>query len=430
MRRYGKRFGLAVLFLLLAGLGRVGWLFVVAFQQQQRNQRLVLAVEHNDTRAVLSLLQQGADPNLRDVKVPPFSIRQYLQLLFDRMRGSRQPAPSTQGSSLLAVAFAHKNLPVVQALLSRGARDVDAWIIGEKHLSIPLVRFAAEWKHPELVWTLLKHGAALHSKQDRNTLLQSCAENGYIGLAAYLLARDTDVNGGGDLTHYDGGDTPLLLAIAGRHKELVRLLLAYGADANGAGYIETPLMIAAGQGDDDLVRLLLAHNAEKDAENRAGTAVTYAADNDHWKIVKTLVEAGADVKGDAGGEALESAASCGNVQIVKYLLNKGAEIDWEKFYWGETPLMVAKNTEMVKLLLDLGADIDYMSRYGTPLSKAVEEAAETGDLSRVKLLLALGADPNIVIQFPAGDERTALSIARNAGSSTIVALLKKAGAKR
>ncbi|MGH7856648.1 MAG: ankyrin repeat domain-containing protein, partial [Candidatus Binatia bacterium] len=61
----------------------------------------------------------------------------------------------------------------------------------------------------------------------------------------------------------DEGWTALTYASAGGHADVVRALLAAGADVNrGGGLGETALLVAAGRGDDEVTRLLIEAGAD------------------------------------------------------------------------------------------------------------------------------------------------------------------------
>ena len=59
-----KRFLLSTFFLLLLLVGVPAWLTYRAVRQERLNRALIAAIKHNDTKDVLTLLQEGADPNL------------------------------------------------------------------------------------------------------------------------------------------------------------------------------------------------------------------------------------------------------------------------------------------------------------------------------------------------------------------------------
>jgi len=142
--------------------------------------------------------------------------------------------------------------------------------------------------------------------------------------------------------------TPLICAIEGNRIEIVKLLLAKGADVSQIEQFgDTPLMAAAGV-DIEMVKLLLDKGADINGRGMG------------WR---------------AGRTALMSAAGEGKIDIVKLLLARGAEIEARNMY-GWTALGIAaasKQTAIAKLLIARGADADYA------ISKAESHAAESKD---------------------------------------------------
>ena len=59
----------------------------------------------------------------------------------------------------------------------------------------------------------------------------------------------------------------------------------------------TPLMEAASAGHTDIVRLLIAHGADVNAQSSSGnTPLMYACAGGHEEVVRVLLEAGANVE--------------------------------------------------------------------------------------------------------------------------------------
>jgi ankyrin repeat protein len=125
----------------------------------------------------------------------------------------------------------------------------------------------------------------------------------------------------------------------------------------------TPLMQAVLYGDLESVRLLLASGADPNIRNEANaTALLWATDD--LEKTRLLIEHGADVNARSND--------------------------------GRTPLLIAAgqfgSTAVVKLLLASGANLSVKSPavigYSTPLS----EAARTGDVALLRMLIERGAD--------------------------------------
>jgi uncharacterized protein len=153
-----------------------------------------------------------------------------------------------------------------------------------------------------------------------------------------LLAHGADINGrismeeprwsGARYRRHLAGATALLLAAKAADVEVMRLLLAHGADPriNTEENI-TPLMAAAG--------IAWASNQERASESQV------------LEAVKLLVEAhGADINtvSDLGETAMHAAAYRGANSVVQYLFDKGAKLDVVAKD-GRTPLIIADGVE-------------------------------------------------------------------------------------
>lgn len=153
-----------------------------------------------------------------------------------------------------------------------------------------------------------------------------------------LLAHGADVNGrismeeprwsGARYRRHLAGATAFLLAAKSADVEVMRVLLAHGADpAIGTEEKITPLMAAAG--------IAWASNQDRASESQVLQAVKLLVD-----------EQGADVNdvSDLGETAMHAAAYRGANSVVQYLFDKGAKLDVVAKD-GRTPLIVADGVE-------------------------------------------------------------------------------------
>ena len=205
-------------------------------------------------------------------------------------------------------------------------------------------------------------------------------------------------------------DSKLLEAAKNGETELVKLLIAAGADVNQADKDgETPLHNAAIFGHAECVKLLLAAGADVNAKGNAKvnddndddtwnsytscTPLIVAVGNDHAECAKLLIAAGADVNmaSEDGETPLFWAAYYGRAECAKLLIDAGADVN-KAYKDGDTPLYWTASdglTEFMKLLIDAGADVNKADECGyTPLY----QAADNGRAECVKLLLDAGAD--------------------------------------
>jgi len=181
------------------------------------------------------------------------------------------------------------------------------------------------------------------------------------------------------------GVTPLYLACVNGNPAMIERLLKAGADANASVTEgETALMTVAHSGRVDAARVLLAHGANVNAhENwRGQTALMWAAAEKHPAMVKTLLDAGAQVNDRSA--------------VQKWERQKTAE-PREKWLppGGLTPLLFAARQgclECARILLDAGAEINTADPDGiTPLLSSIIN----GHYDVAVLLTTKGADPNL-----------------------------------
>ena len=161
--------------------------------------------------------------------------------------------------------------------------------------------------------------------------------------------------------------TPLWDAASEGDVNRVAALLDAGAEIDakhtGAGGIPTPLIAAAFCGHIEVVRLLLARGADVEAVNSQGrSALVQAADQGHAEIVELLAHAGSavDRPGLFGQTALHLAAWQGHRAVVQTLLACAARTDLRDDA-GMTPLALACTEdvpEVVELLLAAGAPVE------------------------------------------------------------------------
>jgi ankyrin repeat protein len=159
----------------------------------------------------------------------------------------------------------------------------------------------------------------------------------------------------------EGGMTPLIMAIIGDKKELIKLLLDSGADvtaANNAGF--TALDSAVFSGNKETVELLIAKGADVNTKSMLGTTpLLLSVTRGHSKLLDVLIKKGAsvDVSDNMGSTPLLLAALTGKRTMVELLIGKGVDMNRANNR-GSTPLSVADREgykEIVDLLLAKGA---------------------------------------------------------------------------
>ncbi|XP_024920645.1 histone-lysine N-methyltransferase EHMT2 isoform X1 [Cynoglossus semilaevis] len=211
--------------------------------------------------------------------------------------------------------------------------------------------------------------------QNRRSALHAAAQRGLLEVCYMLIQAGAQV---------DAQDkelrTPLLEAIINNHVEVTRYLIQHGASVyhvEDDGY--TGLHHAAKLGNLDVVNMLLeTGQVDVNAQDNGGwTPIIWAAEHKHVRVIKSLLNRGADVtikdKPQEQNVCLHWAAYAGNVEIAELVLNSGCSLASVNMH-GDTPLHIAAREgylECVTLFLSRGADIDIMNREGdTPLSLA------------------------------------------------------------
>jgi ankyrin repeat protein len=199
-------------------------------------------------------------------------------------------------------------------------------------------------------------------------------------MTAILIAADL-------LSAIQAQDLPRVREILSRNPELVNV-----PDSNGVYPASHALGVRVGEGflprrENKVLDEILAHHPKLTREQTCamGTA---------RQVRALLAEDPAFVKSVAknGWTPLHFAAFGDNAEAAGVLIEGGAELDARaKNKFDNTPLHVAQldqSRAVTKLLIEKGADVNAASpESGTPL----EEAASSGDVESIRMLLAAGA---------------------------------------
>uniref|UniRef100_A0A914H4P4 C2 domain-containing protein n=1 Tax=Globodera rostochiensis TaxID=31243 RepID=A0A914H4P4_GLORO len=192
-------------------------------------------------------------------------------------------------------------------------------------------------------------------------------------------------------------DVRLLNGAKAGDTQLVRHLLAYGADINRTrnAYGNNALHLAATYGHLDTVRLLLEWKADVSARNsKQKTALYYASCEGKELVAQELIRAGAEVNtaGTDGDAPLHCAAEEGWSRVMQLLMENGANVNLINAR-GYVPLHLSAmygRFDAVSTLLSGGAN---------PCAKAAPNgvtplhlAAQEGHEQIVRLLLLRGAE--------------------------------------
>ena len=344
--------------------------------------RLVTAVKNSDRAAVSTLLQQKIDVN----------------------------SPEADGTTALHWSVRADDLDTTDRLIKAGANVKAANRYGITPLYLASVNGSAP-----MIEKLLKAGASANEvSNEGETALMTAARTGNAAAARVLLDNGAQV----DAKETWQGQTALMWAVAQKHPEMVKELIARGADVNvrTATKIwerqntaeprekwlplgsQTPLMFAAREGCAACVPLLAAAGAQVDAKDIDDelTPLIMALSNGQYDAAAALIEAGADVNlsDKLGRTPLYTAVdnhsmpvsarpspkevdeAMSSLDLIKLLLAKGAEVNLQ-----------LKNGLPFRTKLDRGTN-GMLGAGTTPLIRA----AKAADHVAMKLLLEKGAD--------------------------------------
>ena len=254
----------------------------------------------------------------------------------------------------------------------------------------------------EAIQQLLDKGAGVNAQTDEGTALMMAVRRGHTEIVKLLLARGAQVDAKHRL-----GDSALIMSarrsipemnpprgqpLPPPASEIMSLLLANRADPNFIGHWgQTALMEANTAAK---VKLLVTHGAQVNARDEMGkTALVHAVDRGDVAVVEALLQAGADasIADEKGTTALMYALQEpspynreGSTELrvaAAQLLLKGKVGDVNaQNENGETPLMRAVDLgeiEIVKSLLDRGANINLSDVLGNTAAVRAYEKDQT-----------------------------------------------------
>jgi uncharacterized protein len=154
--------------------------------------------------------------------------------------------------------------------------------------------------------------------------------------------------------------------------------------------------------------------------------VCMAADAGDLALLESLIAQGAEVNGRCGPDdtPLTVASTKGHTRVVKFLLEHGADVE-KKGSYGQTALSAdftfSPNREVIEVLLQHGANINNQDSDGRTVLMG---ATYANDTTQALYIISKGA--NVSLKSLRGE--TALRNASRRGNQVLVDALKKAGA--
>jgi ankyrin repeat protein len=252
--------------------------------------------------------------------------------------GAKVDAASSSGFTPLVFATVKGDVPSINALLDAGANPNVTLQSGARPVIV-----AMQYKHTDAALALLEGGADLNVR-DRagNTALHLAAQVGDLKLVRALLAKGVDPN----------VRTPKAVAAGAR---------GGGGGGRGAPAGEqTPLMVAARSDREDVMRALVASGANPDLRAQDGTSLLMAAASGARLATFKYayeIDPHVDVVTTAGNTVMHTAVAINGrtqpevCEVIQFLADHGARLD-ELNAAGRTPISIADN-----LPVDLAVDL-------------------------------------------------------------------------
>ncbi len=166
----------------------------------------------------------------------------------------------------------------------------------------------------------------LSRNAEGNSLLNEAAYIGDRRLVEAMIRIGVDVDyparGLADIAPVGSAWTPIMLAAAEGHEEIVSILIQAGADVNAKNELgRTSLMFSANYGFFEIAEMLLENGASTDDVASDRTAIIAASFNGHRNLVRLLLEHGADqnIRDNSGKTALMWAEERGHRRVARTL---------------------------------------------------------------------------------------------------------------
>ena len=386
-------------FMLVLGLAGVGVSAQAQAQIQAQTEvpTLADAAEMRDGARIRGLLHEGADVNA--AQVDGMTALHWAVYYDDEdmagmlvRSGANVNAQNRYGVPPLSLASTNGNATVVRLLLDAGADPNESLEGGETVLMT-----AARTGSLEAVKGLLAEGADPNARERREqTALMWAAAEGHAPVVEALIEAGADPK-----ATLGSGFNPMFFAVREGHIAVAFVLLEAGVDVN-----EVLERVREGPA--------ASNNASTQPIARGMSPLLMAVRNGHFELAVALIKAGADPNDQLTGFA--------PLHTMSWVRKPDASDRGDPAPIGSGNLT---SLEFVRALVALGADVNLRldeeaprqpnsaSRVRSGGATPFLLAADRADVTLMRLLLELGADP----LMPNFDNTTALMVAAGLGTS-------------
>ncbi len=399
---------------------------------------------NGDRPAVRVLLQKKADVNAPQTDgataIEWAAYRDDLELADVLIAAGANPkTPNREGATAMQLAALHGSAAMMEKLLNAGVEVNERGMNGET----PLM-FAARNGNLDALQLLLKRGADVNAKEALRgtTALMWAVEQKHTDAVKLLIERGADVSVASS-PDSKGGTAYLAPSVEQRtqQEEFIRgrrklaapgasvsaadaaaAAAAFGVVKNTKGGGLTPLILAAREDCLECAQILVAAGAGVNQTTRYGwTPLLTAVQNKHYKLAAYLLDHGADanIANNGGWTPLYIAVDNRNIEggdypvrqpdmdhldFIKLLVSHGANVNARICGVESTPKRCKGDSTETRTIFTM----QWLYEDGaTPFLRA----AQSGDVTVMKLLLEHGADPKMATSN--GD--TALMVAAGIG---------------
>ncbi len=271
--------------------------------------------------------------------------------------------------SILHQAARQGNLSIFKVLLERNIWE-DVNCTSDEGWT-PLMVAAGVGKSLEVTsYLVLEHGANVDKRTEQGlTALHEATNNDNPSIVSFLLPHVKEKDAAFD------GSTALHSSAYDGHFEITRRLVESGLDINTIDNDhETPLILAIRGKHYDIAIWLIHRKADVNIRNKEGqTAFWITSATDRSDLADELLKADADPRtstNESGMSCLHKSAWFGNLNMAKLIINARApnmDVDEKEASTGWTPLLAALNRNHVSVaryLLSVGADVNVVTPSG------------------------------------------------------------------